>query len=230
MRVYLGPFHRYIGPYQIVDGIFFWHEEYPNKDISKRWDYRLHDSITKWLTNTWVNEFCEWVESKRNRTIKVKLHGYDSWNVDSTIAIIALPLLKQFRDNKQAFSSVDLEDLPPHLQRTTTEEYDDQMTFDFYRIPDVYAADIMEEQWKWVLDEIIWAFEQLQPDCNWQEQYWITHPKMDMKKYPEDEGLTVIPVRWEIKGECDTKGMMDHQSRITNGLKLFGKYYQGLWD
>ena len=28
----------------------------------------------------------------------------------------------------------------------------------------------------------------------------------------------------------DDEGYKKHQERITNGLKLFGKYYQALWD
>jgi hypothetical protein len=30
--------------------------------------------------------------------------------------------------------------------------------------------------------------------------------------------------------ECDYEGMKVVQSRIDNGFKLFGKYYQSLWD
>lgn len=35
---------------------------------------------------------------KGNRTIKVKVHTYDCWNLDHSIAIIAYPLLKKFRE------------------------------------------------------------------------------------------------------------------------------------
>jgi hypothetical protein len=30
--------------------------------------------------------------------------------------------------------------------------------------------------------------------------------------------------------KCDYDGMKVVQERITNGFRLFGKYYEGLWD
>ena len=30
--------------------------------------------------------------------------------------------------------------------------------------------------------------------------------------------------------ESDDEGIKAHQKRITNGFRLFGKYYEGLWD
>ena len=30
--------------------------------------------------------------------------------------------------------------------------------------------------------------------------------------------------------EMDTEGMKKFQARMTKGFKLFGKYYEGLWD
>jgi hypothetical protein len=30
--------------------------------------------------------------------------------------------------------------------------------------------------------------------------------------------------------KTDEKGLKAHQKRVKNGLRLFGVYYQGLWD
>jgi len=30
--------------------------------------------------------------------------------------------------------------------------------------------------------------------------------------------------------KCDYEGMKEVQKRISNGYRLFGKYYEGLWD
>jgi len=35
---------------------------------------------------------------KGGRTIKVTVHGYDCWNLNHTLAVIAYPLLKKFRE------------------------------------------------------------------------------------------------------------------------------------
>jgi hypothetical protein len=58
------------------------------------------------------------------------------------------------------------------------------------------------KRWDWVLDEMIYAF-----DC----------------KVNKEE----VYVRFDIK---DRKGMEKEQERISNGFRLFGKYYESLWD
>jgi len=56
------------------------------------------------------------------------------------------------------------------------------------------------ERWDWVLDEMIYAF-----DC----------------KANKDDVFMRIDDQKEIKKE---------QKRISNGFRLFGKYYEALWD
>mgnify|MGYP003351523359 CR=1 FL=1 len=73
MKVYIGKYVNWIGPYQIMDAIFFWHEKYPKDKLAQRWDYRLHDRLGDWLASTWVNRFCNWVHSKQKRIEYVKL-------------------------------------------------------------------------------------------------------------------------------------------------------------
>jgi hypothetical protein len=58
------------------------------------------------------------------------------------------------------------------------------------------------KRWDWVLDEMIYAF-----DC----------------KANKDE----VYMRFDIK---DRIGMEKEQERISNGFRLFGKYYESLWD
>jgi len=58
------------------------------------------------------------------------------------------------------------------------------------------------ERWDWVLDEMIYAF-----DC----------------KANKD----VVYMRFGIE---DRDGMKAEQERISNGFRLFGKYYENLWD
>ena len=58
------------------------------------------------------------------------------------------------------------------------------------------------KRWDWVLDEIIYAF-----DC----------------KVNKD----VVYMRFDIE---DRIGMQKEQDRISNGFRLFGKYYENLWD
>jgi hypothetical protein len=58
------------------------------------------------------------------------------------------------------------------------------------------------KRWDWVLDEMIYAF-----DC----------------KANKDE----VYMRFDIK---DRIAIEKEQERISNGFRLFGKYYESLWD
>jgi hypothetical protein len=232
MKVDLGPYTSWVGPYQIADMIFFWVEKYPFDDkLENRWDYRLHDKFGTWLASTWIMDLCTWIEKFKKRRVKVKIDYYDHWSCDATLTPIILPLLKALKEHKQGSGFIDLEDVPPEMRMTSTEDYDGQQTFDFYTDENdtqKIKCDV-HTRYEWALNEMIWAFEQLDSD-DWENQYWITHPEIDFDKYPEDEGKTVVPVRWKVKGECDWEGRAKHQARIDNGLRLFGKYFQTLWD
>ena len=59
------------------------------------------------------------------------------------------------------------------------------------------------ERWDWVLDEIIYAF-----DC----------------KANKDD----VYMRFDIKTQREA--MDAEQERISNGFRLFGRYYENLWD
>jgi len=58
------------------------------------------------------------------------------------------------------------------------------------------------DRWDWVLDEMIYAF-----DC----------------KANKDD----VYMRFDIE---DRDNMKQEQERISNGFRLFGKYYENLWD
>lgn len=234
MKIYIGPYKNWIGPYQVADAVFFWVDKYDRK---ARWDYVLHDKLAQFLAHgfgdethiSWFHKALAWIDSKRNRKVKIRIDKYDTWSMDETLSPIILPMLKQLKATKHGSGIVDLEDVPEHLRFTNTEDYDDQGCFDFYQqATDKLACDL-HVRYDWVLDEMIWAFEQL-CDSTWQDQYWHKEPKFDLKKYPEDEGKELIPLRLETLGECDREGLVAHQERINNGLRLFGKYYQTLWD
>jgi hypothetical protein len=79
-----------------------------------------------------------------------------------------------------------------------------------------HPANMTEQEWNEILDEMIWAFEQKCRD-DWESDYY---------EYEDDNterfGLKLV---WE-----DRAGAKAHQERMSNGFKLFGKYYENLWD
>jgi hypothetical protein len=65
---------------------------------------------------------------------------------------------------------------------------------------------------------------------DWEEKYMIEEGEIDFDDYPEDKGKDILPLRWKKEYVIDYEGRKNHQDRITNGLRLFGKYYQSLWS
>jgi len=81
-----------------------------------------------------------------------------------------------------------------------------------------HPANLEEHEWDDIMDEMIWAFEQKCRD-HWEDDYY--------GDYVEDQknGSMVGSFKW-----IDHEGRQKHQERMTNGFKLFGKYYENLWD
>ena len=149
MRVYIGPYVNWIGPYQIADKIPFLSEDTKEK-------------IGEWLSETWVQDFCEWINSKKHRKIKVRIDKYDTWNMDNTLAHIILPMLKQLKASKHGSQIVEDEDLPVHMRYGDPDQCDNWVHY----------------RWEWILNEMIWAFEQ-ELDDDWEAQFH--HGKPDRK-------------------------------------------------
>jgi hypothetical protein len=192
MKVYIGDYKDWVGPHQIANLL-----RYVGVSEDKC------DDIGKWLDeNTPITKICQFIDNKRKRKVKVKIHDYDVWNMDNTLAYIILPMLKKIREEKQGSPYVDLEDVPENLRDESKDEFEIDKKH--------------HDRWFWVLDEMIWTFDQIHPDNDWESQYYTDKP--------ESERTT----KYDIFN-IDSEGYSKHQERITNGLRLFGKYYQGLW-
>jgi len=216
MKIEIGPYKDWIGPYQIADMVFFWHSRWPAN--CERWDYRLHDKFGEWLSNTWVNDVCVWFESKRERNIKIHIDKYDTWSMDHTLSKIIVPMLKQLKETKHGAPGVDDEDVPEELKSTSAPPLTEEQT----NWGDVDNNHF--KRWDWVLDEMIWAFTQISEDAD--DDFYDAY----------EEGEEVKVHSWETEEDARHRGKLNmektkaHSNRIRNGTKLFGKYYQNLWD
>lgn len=220
MKVYISNYrNHWISPYTVLEKVFFWREI----DYDEPLVVKLSNILTP--ISEGIRKFLDFVHP---RIQYVKIDHYDTWNMDSTLSPIILPMLKQLKATKHGSGYIDLEDVPENLRGTNTEDYDAQSTFDFYKENVPEGVDV-HTRYDWVLSEMIWTFEQLVDD-DWEDQYWIRKPEIDLTKHPEDGDKEITPVRWKVKGECDWEGRQKHQDRISNGLRLFGKYYETLWD
>lgn len=199
MKVYIGPFKNWWGPYQIANLL-----KYIN--ISEN----TCDKIGEYLNKTWIFTFCEWLDSKRSRNVKIRIDDYDVWNIDVTLSYIILPLLQKLKAETNSSSFVDDIDAPEELRSCNIPQKD---TYDW--------DDNNIKRWDWLLDELIWTFTQLHPDTDWESQY-----HQDSNFNAENKTINEMIVSLPF----DKEGYEKHSNRIKNGLLLFGKYYQALWD
>lgn len=248
MKVLIGPYKDWFGPYQLAEKILFWKDKNDDEVVHKFGQWLAGDKdredddrmVRKDEKKSLLYKFLLWVDSKKSRTVKIRIDKYDTWNMDRTLALIVLPMLKQLQEKKHGSAVVDLEDVPEHLRCHTTEDYDPQYTFDFYKEHEVKEGEAdIHARWDWVLNEMIWAFEQHQPDCDWEQQYYKGESDWRWKKsemtYPnpvtgKEECTYQMTEGPNHTQKVDWDGMRKHQERISNGFRMFGKYYQGLWD
>ena len=216
MKIKIGPYVNWFGPYQLAKMLHY-------VGVSKD---RCH-AIGERLADTWIGNVLNWIHKKRRRKITIHIDKYDTWNMNDTLALIIVPMLKQLRATTHGSPLVDDLDVPVRLRSHQAppkqNEYDTDQNHHL--------------RWEWILDEMIWTFEQFNVD--WESQYYSgTH---DISFVETDQTIfNPFSNKQEktyemVTGPNDTfavdeDGLQQHQQRIANGLRLFGKYYSNLWD
>lgn len=199
-----------IGPYKDFYGIYDFTDMFHKIGVSED----RCDRIGNWLTKTWIHDVCEWVDNKKTRNIKVRIDKYDTWSMDATLAYIILPMLHQLKETKHGCPDVNDEDVPKKLRVREATHHDGEVD------------DNWEARWDWVMDEMIWAFTQINDNEDWEKEYCEKAGEWHF----EDEKDGMSKMVWDKKAVIDNKGIKAHRARMQNGFILFGKYYTGLWD
>ena len=237
MKVKIGPHARWFGPYQLAELLCFWVKEEEGEYGIKSKPHWVHQfgewlahgsvepeprvgDVTSWNHNrpdTRLNKFLSWIHSQQQRTIKVKIDPWDTWNMDHTLALIVLPMLRQLKEKQHGAGSVDDKDVPKELRSTSAEPKENEWDTDSNHFA----------RWEWVMDEMIFAFNS-KVDDSWENQFQSGEHDIQWKKL--ENGHSEM-----IKGPKDTfdidmKGRLAYEKRIQNGFALFGKYFQSLWD
>lgn len=246
MKIYTSKYrNHWISPYTILDYMFFWTDwskcsrekslKYAMEDLENikatgKSSYISHPEwVEKWSDRLVpVSQAIQWVLDRVHPEVKyVKIDYWDTWSMDSTLSPIILPMLKQLKATKHGAPFVDDEDVPEELKSTSAPPKENEYDTD----------DNHFKRWDWVLDEMIFAFAH-KVDDSWQDAY--RSGEVDFLWTPVDRDGNKVP-----KGEhayyqmgdgpkhtykCDYDGIKVVEERIQNGFRLFGKYYQALWD
>lgn len=142
------------------------------------------------------------------RQIEIRIDPFDTWDADHTLALIIVPMLKQLKATKHGAPLTDDEDVPEHLRSTSAPPKENNWDVDANHF----------KRWDWIMDEMIWAMEQVIKD---DEGQFYDHSEVD-----EEADLNTQVQQIKI----DRKGLQQYHERIQKGCLLFGKYFQSLWD
>ena len=207
MKIFLGNYINYIGPYQLAEKLLFWkdknssqvndlghflkHGYIQSEKEKKEEDEKNFSSFFTFMDflendnnkpSTKLNDFCEWLYTKLKRIEFVSIDKYDVWNMDQTLAKIIHPMLVRLKETKQGSPEIDLEDVPEYLRPLD------------YQINSVTKMDpYFHDRWDYVIDTMIYAFNAIAKQLDEDDDYY-------------------------------------EPQTIKEGLRLFGKYYQNLCD
>ena len=231
MKIYKSNYrNHWISPYTIIDHLFFWTAwskcsrtstiQSAIDELDGKYKYIEHpDWVDRWADRlTPISRAIQWVLDLIHPQIDyVKIDTWDTWSMDHTLANVILPMLKQLRENKHGAPNTDDADVPEYLQSHMAQPKENEWDTD----------SLWHMRWDWVLAEMIWAFEQKVADDA--EGQFFDHSAYENDNVPIKEWLADVNNR-ASKIKYDEAGHQVWLARKANGLRLFGKYYEALWD
>jgi len=224
MKIYKSNYrNHWLSPYTVIEHVFWWTDWSRcgrNKGVIEDKDYvDPPEWVDRWANRldpicTVIKRVLDLVHPQINY---IRIDRYDTWSMDHTLSDIILPMLKHLKATKHGSPSVDDEDVPEYLRRHMAQPKEYEWDTD----------DLWHQRWEWVLDEMIWAFEQKVADDA--EGQFFDHSAYDGAKLGDREWLNDV-TNDVSKIKYDEVGHRTWQARKANGLRLFGKYYEALWD
>jgi hypothetical protein len=208
MKVILSNYrNHWLSPYIILKKICFWEKDEDNI-------YNLKDDpnnpYEKWVN--FLNPICVAVQKVLDvihpRVNYVKIDQWDTWSMDHTLAHIIHPMLIQLQKDKHGAPFTEDKDVPKELRSTSAKPKENEWDTDEFHF----------QRWDYILNEMIWAFEQKLKDDD--ESQFYDHSACEGLPFEQSLG----------KLKVDRKGLKAHQERKAKGFRLFGKYYSHLWD
>jgi hypothetical protein len=213
MKIYTSKYrNHWVSPYTILKTVCFWEKD---EDVFYNLNDKPNSKYVKWVN--FLDPICiawqKFLDFVHPRFQYVKIDFWDTWSMDHTLADIVLPMLKQLKETKHGAPMTDDEDVPDNLKSTSAKPKEEEWDTDEFHF----------QRWDWILDEMIWAFKQKATDDD--ESPFFDHSENEPGGFPWDRDGNYVS-----KTKVDWEGLKAHQARKTNGYRLFGKYYEALWD
>ena len=147
MKVHIGKYKNWYTPYHVTDKIPFVSDE-------------TREKIGDWIVESPIQKLFQWFNNFNDkRKIEIHIDRWDTWNMDHTLALIILPMLKQLKATKHGSPYVDDEDLPEHMRHSDP------------RSGEWGPDNWIHYKWEWILNEMIFAFEHTVDD-SWENQFF----------------------------------------------------------
>ena len=118
--------------------------------------------------------FGPYTDGDEERKVEIQIDPWDSWNAGHTIAMIAVPILKQLQATKHGSPYTDDEDVPENLRSTSAKPKENEWDTDEFH----------HDRWEYILSEMIWALEQL-----------VDNEESDFFHWDDREGLDAYNAR-----------------------------------
>lgn len=227
MKVHIGPYTSDLIP------IHRWERNYERWRSGKLYldeeDRKWYDKIAFGFFDKLEDLFRPINRWSNNRKRKVKVHVdyYDVWGADHTLGLIIAPVLKKLGEVQHGCPHVEDEDVPQEIRdkRENAERFDGSVDKDW------------EARWNYVLGEMIWAFEQYADPYEGEDQFFHNPEQLDMIFTPLEDNPKLSSLSFNHQKDPskpaywrDDEGLKKHHERKKNGLRLFAKYYDCLWD
>lgn len=152
---------------------------------------------------------------KGDQKKSIRIDPWDTWNMAHTLADIIHPMLKQLKKTQMGAPMTDDDDVPEHLRSTNAKPKKNDWDTDEFHF----------KRWDWILGEMIWAFGELAKDRD--PDFCLVKPKFKFVKKEGQEWSEMVTIR---EGKYDIEKQKAYQARKDNAFRLFGKYYENLWD
>lgn len=155
------------------------------------------------------------------RKVLIRIDPHDTYSMDSTLALIIVPMLKQLKKTKHGYPC----EMLPNLGEMPKGYWDEPKDGPLHKQADANEKAGIK-RWNSILDKMIWSFTQVNED--WERKFWSGRFDTKWKKLENGMGEMVNGPKHTAK--YDRKGAAAYGARIQEGIDLFAKYYFNLWD